>query len=171
MIRPLIIDVEASGFGRGSYPIEVGVAMPDGETYCMIIRPEDDWLHWDEEAEGLHGISREVLQEHGRSPLEVAEHLNQWLADELVFSDAWGNDSSWLGLLFDCAGIGQHFKLESLRKLMTEEQAEHWHDAKDRVIVESGFRRHRASSDALILQETFCQTAQKFAKSDAQPLQ
>ena len=29
---PAVLDVEASGFGAGSYPIEVGIAMPDGTT-------------------------------------------------------------------------------------------------------------------------------------------
>ena len=159
MTGPLIIDVEASGLGRGSYPIEVGVAMPDGETHCMIIRPEEDWQHWDEAAERLHGITREVLQAHGRTTLDVARHLNQWLAGELAYSDAWGNDSSWLGLLFDCAGIAQQFKLESLRKLMTEQQVEQWHTVKEQVVVEHNYRRHRASSDALILQKTFSRTA------------
>ena len=33
MELPIIIDIEASGFGRGSYPIEIGYHMPDGESY------------------------------------------------------------------------------------------------------------------------------------------
>jgi hypothetical protein len=34
-----VIDVEASGFGRGSYPIEVGFVLPDGEAVCTLVRP------------------------------------------------------------------------------------------------------------------------------------
>ena len=156
---PIIIDVEASGFGRGSYPVEVGVAMSDGDTHCMIIRPQPDWVHWDTSAEALHGISREVLFTHGREVVEVAESLNQWLGGHIVYSDAWGNDSTWLALLFEYAAIPQQFQLESLRFLMTEEQANCWHAVKDQVISDMGYTRHRASQDALILQQTFIRTA------------
>lgn len=158
-MAPLIMDIEASGLGRGSYPIEVGVVMPDGETHCMIVRREPEWQHWDEQAQMLHGISRDVLEIHGHDVIDVAVHLNQWLAGQLVYSDAWGNDSSWLGLLFDCAGISQHFKLESLRSLLTDEQAALWHPTKEEVIEGNNFRRHRASNDAVILQQTWLKTA------------
>ena len=121
-MHPLVIDVEASGFGPGSYPIEVGVAMPDGKVRCMIIRPIPEWQHWDEQAESLHGISREILLEFGSPVREVAEQLNQWLEGEMVYSDAWGNDSSWLALLFDAAGIRQAFKLDSLFTLLSKKQ-------------------------------------------------
>ncbi len=129
-MQPLVIDIEASGLGRGSYPIEVGLAMPDGSSYCMIIRPEEDWQHWDASAEALHGISRELLLKHGRSPREVARELNSMLAEQVAYSDAWGNDSSWLGLLFDAAEVPQHFRVESLRSLLSEPQAAIWHDVK-----------------------------------------
>lgn len=157
---PLVIDVEASGFGRGSYPVEIGVAMPSGETHCMIIRPFPEWRHWDPDAQALHGISREVLVECGREPREVARSLNRWLGGKVVYSDAWGNDSTWLALLFEYAGLSQHFHLDSLRSIMTEEQASCWHRIKNTVIAEAGYRRHRASHDALILQKTFMRTAQ-----------
>lgn len=160
MLHPLIIDIEASGFGRGSYPIEVGFALPNGETHCAIIRPDKDWVSWDKEAEKLHGISRDALQEHGNSTIEVARLLNDRLAGKLVYSDAWGNDSSWLALLFESAGLMQRFKMESLRSLMTEEQLAYWHETKEQVTSECGFRRHRASHDALILQQTFYMTAE-----------
>ena len=48
---PLIIDVEASGFGGASYPIEIGVALDDGHKYCALILPEPEWTHWDAAAE------------------------------------------------------------------------------------------------------------------------
>ena len=43
---PLIIDVEASGFGPLSYPIEVGLALSAGEKYCSLILPAADWTHY-----------------------------------------------------------------------------------------------------------------------------
>lgn len=160
MLHPLIIDIEASGFGRGSYPIEIGFAMPNGDTQCAIIRPGKDWVYWDDDAEKLHGITREALQEHGSSIIEVARLLNNSLAGKLVYSDAWGNDSSWLALLFESAGLMQRFRMESLRALMTEEQLVYWHETKEQVTAECGFQRHRASHDALILQQTFRKTAE-----------
>ena len=57
--RPYIIDVEASGFGSDSYPIEVGLALEPGERFCTLIRPLDHWDHWDEQAESVHKISRD----------------------------------------------------------------------------------------------------------------
>ena len=47
--EPYIIDVEASGFGNGSYPIEVGVVLNNGEKFCTLIVPAANWTHWDEE--------------------------------------------------------------------------------------------------------------------------
>ncbi|HEB28061.1 MAG TPA: hypothetical protein ENI05_09835 [Porticoccus sp.] len=158
-MRPLIIDVEASGFGRGSYPIEVGVALADGQSQCSIIRRETDWQHWDPKAELMHGISRETLDQYGRDAVGVATMFNDLLAGEVVYSDAWGNDSSWLGLLYDTANLPQRFRLESLRTLLSDAQLEIWHETKEQVIVEWGFERHRASNDALILQQTYYQTA------------
>jgi hypothetical protein len=160
-MRPLFIDIEASGLGRGSYPIEVGIALACGGTACMIIRPESDWEFWDDEAEKLHGISRETLTYFGRPPLDAAKFLNQLIAKEVAYSDAWGNDSCWLALLFECAGIAQHFKLDSLRSLLSEEQAAIWHEVKDSVIADNPFPRHRASNDALILQHSFCRTVER----------
>ena len=157
---PMIIDVEASGFGRGSYPIEVGVVMADGVSHCRLIRPEFEWQHWDDSAEQLHGISREQLQRYGRPATEVAACLNDWLRDQRVYSDAWGNDSSWLALLFDAAGQRQQFRLESLRGLLSEQQLEYWHQTKDNIVASSDFKRHRASNDAVILQRTYQQTEQ-----------
>ncbi|WP_315853224.1 hypothetical protein [Alteromonas oceanisediminis] len=85
---PSIIDVEASGFGANSYPIEIGVVRSDGARYCKLIKPLSDWLHWDKEAEALHGIRREVLLTHGLDAVEVCHELNQFLHNEQLYSDA-----------------------------------------------------------------------------------
>jgi hypothetical protein len=49
---PAIIDLEASGFGKGSYPIEVGFVLPEGAMYCTLIQPAPHWRHWDDKARG-----------------------------------------------------------------------------------------------------------------------
>lgn len=74
---PPIIDLEASGFGRGSYPIEVGIALENREIHSFLIKPEDDWTHWSDEAEQIHGISREQLQAEGMCIEDIALKLNE----------------------------------------------------------------------------------------------
>lgn len=152
---PIIIDVEASGFGAGSYPIEVGVAMPEGDGYCRLIRPEPNWTRWDDDTEKVHGISRDILQKQGTSAREVAEELNQLLEGEVVYSDGWGYDQTWLGLLFRQANVTQLFKLEPLTAIMSDNQMRLWERTKWGVIREFKLQRHRASSDAKILQLTY----------------
>lgn len=152
---PVILDIEASGFGRGSYPIEVGVVLPDERACCYLIRPEPGWTHWDPAAEAVHHIRRDILLTRGRPVTEVADALNELLAGRCVFSDAWGQDSSWLALLFDQAERPQRFRLEALRSLMSETQAARWHSTRLDVERQLAATRHRASIDALVIQRTF----------------
>ena len=155
MQAPTVLDVEASGFGRKSYPIEVGFVLPDGHTFCSLIRPEPEWTHWDEQAALTHHISRDLILQRGVPAIEVAQKLNQLLRGQKVYSDGWANDYSWLGALFDAAELSPAFKLESLRQLLTEAEADQWHTVKAQVSAERGAQRHRASSDARLLQLTF----------------
>lgn len=151
---PTVIDIEASGFGPKSYPIEVGFILPDGNTFCTLIRPEPNWTHWDPQAEKLHHIPREIAVQRGRSAAEVAHLLNVQLRGQTVYSDGWANDYSWMGALFDVADLSPHFKLENLRALLQENEANHWHEFKQQVALELGAQRHRASADARLLQLT-----------------
>ncbi len=151
---PAVIDIEASGFGRESYPIEVGVVLPDGKSCCYLIKPDSNWTYWDGEAEQVHGISRELLFQKGAEPRQVAMELNDLLGGTKVYTDAWSFDLSWLGKLYNIAEITQLYSLESLRSLMSERQSELWQETKDSVMQEFNLTRHRASADARILQET-----------------
>ena len=74
---PCIIDIEASGFGSHSYPIEIGFITPEGKRYCSLIKPHRRWTHWDQNAESVHKISRTTLQEHGKPAHLVARELNE----------------------------------------------------------------------------------------------
>jgi len=155
---PTVLDVEASGFGAGSYPIEIGVVLPDDKAFCSLVRPAPGWTHWDCTSEAVHRIPRQILGEHGRTVEEVAATLNRLLEGRCVYSDAWGNDSTWLALLFDRAGLRQSFRLESLRALIDERQAVIWHPVKEAITREFNGQRHRASSDARILQRTWARS-------------
>lgn len=152
---PIILDIEASGIGRGSYPIEVGFVLADGSSECRLIRPEPDWQSWDNAAQLLHGIERETLQKHGYSARNVALFLNEHLHGRTVYSDAWGQDNSWLALLFHAAGCFPRFRLESIRALISEKQLLFWNQARQQVLQEVQLRRHRASADARIIQQTY----------------
>ena len=152
---PPIIDVEASGLGAGSYPIEVGCALPDGRSYCALIKPMDDWLHWDPAAEAMHGITRAILAEHGLPPLSVAIRLNTLLQGSTIYSDAWGHDSSWLAKLHDAAGVPASYRVEVLSRITPQVEAEHWNSIRADVEKSLHVRRHRASADARVLQMTW----------------
>ncbi|MEC9062740.1 MAG: hypothetical protein VYC55_14130, partial [Pseudomonadota bacterium] len=73
---PTIIDIEASGFGAASYPIEIGIVRYDGAKWCKLLRPFDSWVHWDRKAESLHGITQQMLQTRGEEPRKVCVELN-----------------------------------------------------------------------------------------------
>ncbi len=151
---PAVIDIEASGFGRESYPIEVGVALPNGKCSCYLIKPASCWTYWDSKAELVHGISRKILVDKGQDLRQVAMDLNDLLLGTKVYTDAWSYDLSWLGKLYHQAGITQLYTLESMRKLLSEQQSAQWHETKERVMCEYNLKRHRASSDAKIIQQT-----------------
>jgi hypothetical protein len=151
---PAVLDIEASGFGRDSYPVEVGFVLADGSTYCTLIRPAPEWKHWDPEAERLHHITLSTIVEHGRDVAEVARQLNHRLRGLTLYCDGWAHDFTWLGVLFEAAGLSPSFKLDNLRALLTDQEAAHWGVVKKQVAKEMRLQRHRASSDAKILQTT-----------------
>lgn len=155
MPLPAFIDVEASGLSRGSYPIEVGVVTSTGSMYCSLVLPLPEWTHWDAAAERVHGITRPILALHGKPVGDIARTLNTLLAQQTVYSDAWGNDMAWLSRLFDAAELPMRFRIEASRRLLDETQIEGWHATKDAVTTELALARHRASSDARILQLTY----------------
>lgn len=149
---PAVLDIEASGFGPRSYPIEVGYVLADGRTRCTLVRPPGHWTHWDAEAERVHGISRELLARHGRGAAEVARMLNADLAGQTVYCDGWAHDFPWLALLFDEAGQAMHFRLESVARLFPDARLSQLDQARREAVAELGLARHRASNDARALQ-------------------
>ncbi|MDZ7854249.1 MAG: hypothetical protein U5L98_16865 [Halomonas sp.] len=159
MTLPTLLDIEASGFGRGSYPIEVGLARADGSTCAFLIQPLEEWTHWDPKAELLHGISRGRLQREGYPVRQVACWLNDELGEVgIAYSDSWGYDNTWLSLLFHHAGMLPAFRLEALRILLSEAQQALWSQTKEAIIRQQGIHRHRAGDDARLLQLTYQHT-------------
>jgi hypothetical protein len=151
-VLPCVIDVEASGFGRGSFPIEVGYVRGDGSAYCSLVRPEPDWLMWDGRAEHLHGLTRELLHAHGRPVTEIAAQLNDGLAGADVYCDGWAHDYTWLAVLFDAAGRRPLFRLRHIHDLLGPDALARWDPTCTAVRAAHPVRRHRASHDARVLQ-------------------
>jgi hypothetical protein len=164
---PAILDVEASGFGRGSYPIEIGFIKPQGQSFCSLIHPLPDWKHWDDEAESLHGITRDLLLRHGKPPEWVAAEMNARLRGLTVYCDGWGQDYPWLARLYDSADLQPAFRLEDLRRLLSEDEAARWHQVISDVRREQNVCRHRASTDAKVLQLALLRVREKAADARA----
>jgi hypothetical protein len=163
MTLPVIIDIEASGFGKGSYPVEIGYFMPDGSSYCTLIRPEADWTHWDDSAEAVHGITREQLAIYGKPAIDVCLALNRSLRGQRVYCDAWAYDFVWLGRLYDAVDLVPSFELKDLRELLEDCEQTLWHATRAVVELRLQLRRHRASGDARILFETLLEARKRCA--------
>ncbi len=165
--NPFIIDVEASGFGIDSYPIEVGIVLEQDVKFCTLITPVDEWKHWDKSAEQIHGITRDCLFQYGKSVQKVALELNGLLKNKTIYSDGWVVDKPWLITLFQYAQVDMEFYVSPLEMLLSEQQMLIWDKTKQEVIEEEKLIRHRASSDAWVIQATFNRTLEYLAKEIA----
>jgi DNA polymerase III epsilon subunit-like protein len=152
---PTIIDIEASGFGAGSYPIEVGVARADGAKFCRLIKPYDDWIHWQPEAQALHGLSRADLMQYGVDGHEVCIALNEFLNHQTAYSDGWVVDNPWLIKLYTRACLSMKFRLSALEYILNQQQMDQWTISKRVALQQMSEQRHRASADAELIQRTY----------------
>jgi len=134
------------------------VSLPSGGRYCSLIRPAPSWTGWDRTAEFLHGISRREILTNGKPIGDVTRELNRLLENRTVYTDGWVVDHHWIAQLFFEAAIPQLFSVSALETILSEKQMEIWHETKNRVIRELGLKRHRASADAQIIQETYTRT-------------
>ena len=88
----------------------------------------------------------------------MAEALNARLAAQTVYCDAWGHDYPWLARLYDAAGLSPTFRLEHLHRLLDDDDAPRFATLKAAFAAASSQPRHRASADALVLQNAWRQT-------------
>ncbi len=146
------IDFEASCLPRHgrSYPIEVGITGADWGTRHWLIRPHHDWTGWDwtTEAEALHGLTREWVQQDGQDVALVARELEQALSGRRVIADSY-IDAYWLDTLVKAAGITPFAHIEHVETLFVE-----FNSTDDEICAAQsdvdrlGLRRHRAGDDA-----------------------
>lgn len=158
-----IIDIEASGLQSHSHPIEVAVVTADNRRYEALLRPLPEWTHWDEEAERLHGISRERLEKEGTDIRLVCAKLNDLCWRQTLYSDCWTYDSRWLHFLFAAAGMPMKFRCSALETVLTENEWLQWHERKRRCHEALRLPAHRAMNDAFAIAVTVDQMLSKRA--------
>lgn len=151
-----IIDIEASGLHFDSYPIEIAI-LKNGEVRSWLIKPEPSWNYWCDTAEGLHGISREVLDQEGFSVAEVVQRLDEFLKDfnGALYSDADQWDADWLDTLYFATKQTRPFHIASMYDLMSANEAQLFKRSKETLSKLDRFQHHRAASDVKMLQEAF----------------
>lgn len=148
----IAIDFEASclpQYGR-SFPIEVGIASSMGWSKSWLIRPHARWAdwQWSAEAESLHGISRERLEQDGLDIIQVAQFLKTAVGGEQVIADSYLDDD-WSRILYEAAGDKHYLPVLCLAELREFHDIEA--DRIGRAMAEADFqrtRRHRAEDDA-----------------------
>ncbi len=101
-----IIDFEASGLGKESYPIEI--AWGDGRhpVTSFMLNPDcmDGWTDWDPRSMEFHHIPREMLIKEGDDPKRIAGLMVKELAGKTLYSDEPRYDNMWKDRLLKDAG-------------------------------------------------------------------
>lgn len=141
----ICLDLEASGLGPLSYPVEVAwKSTADNRSDNFLINPDtaSDWSYWDDFAEEMHGICRTELVRDGITVTAACERMNQALKGKDVLSDAWEFDHFWLTRLFNEAGVKMAFRLQGLDTVLTGEELVQY-----RFVSKTQLRRHRAMKD------------------------
>lgn len=157
MSNQIILDIEASGLGEHSYPIEIGVCASGEQAQSWLIQPMDDWTFWDDYAEqNIHRISRQQLNTQGLPAAKVANTLNALFKNETLHVDSLHMDEFWINVLFMDAGIKRAFTVEFLGALLNESQLEKMYALQKeyRDIQKSQgkrFNHHRAGDDAQMI--------------------
>ncbi len=149
-----IMDFEASGLSKKSYPIEVGVTNgSDSEDF--LIKPMSHWTFWNADAESTHGISKSELNTKGVDSLEVVKFLNKKLNNSIVYCDSINWDGFWLNVLFSDRGITPSFKLLDIHDLLeTDHIFEKYIKAKTGLINSGAYKEHRALDDAKVIYQS-----------------
>jgi hypothetical protein len=157
-----VIDLEASGLKKNTYPIEVGIYIPTNDgaiEESWLIKPEQDWLdnrEWNEDAAKIHNIPMHELKRDGIPGFEVCNRLNSILSGTTIYSDAPEYDEHWLSVMFDYWGISMHFDIEHIlwpnnlkyRKKLQNVNFEDFRNLKIKYSKKHSLIEHRALGDA-----------------------
>jgi hypothetical protein len=117
----LFLDIEASGLGSASFPIEIGWVLDDeAEPESFLIRPHETWdfgTGWSAHSAALHGIAPALLEAEGLSVDEACTRLDQATHRRLVVSDAPQHDDWWLDCLYAAAGREKPWAVGDVERL------------------------------------------------------
>jgi len=110
---PSFLDFEASSLVSTSFPIEVAWSLPDASIEAYLISPVgiDKWTDWSVVSEKIHGISREQIVAHGKSPDWICRRMNDQLTGQCVYTDNPRYDGMWLAELFSVTSLRLKFRL------------------------------------------------------------
>jgi len=104
----VFLDFEASSLSKESYPIEVGWVHEDGGGESHLIRPAPGWTEWDDRAEVIHHISRQLLETEGEPHTAVCARLLALFETSIVLASAPSWDGHWLSMLLRASGLPRH---------------------------------------------------------------
>ncbi|SNC59382.1 hypothetical protein SAMN04487881_0045 [Marinobacter sp. es.048] len=141
----IIIDVEASGLGDESYPIEIawGDRFNPLRHDSFLIRPPEEWVYWDDYAQShIHHLSRDRLRREGLPIREAVERLDRNLAGVEVYSDCVSADRPWIVKLYGLLNREPTFRFRSVHSLLPPEKVADYINRFDSTHTE-----HRALPD------------------------
>lgn len=144
-LAAIFMDIEASGLGPRSYPIEIAwKCSRTGESDLFLINPASafGWCDWDLRAAQMHGISQTMLSEEGIDVRSACQRLNSALAGREVISDALEFDYFWVRRLFEAGMMHPAFTMRGIDALLSGEQLVQY-----RLVAKAQVRRHRAMAD------------------------
>lgn len=139
------MDIEASGLGPLSYPIEIAWKCGlTGANDSFLINPETgyNWTDWDSTAEELHRITVDELLSEGISVKEACERLNNRLEGKTVTTDAFDFDYFWIRRLYESAMMNPSFEMQGIDKVLEGGQLIQY-----RLVANAQVRTHRAMAD------------------------
>ncbi len=119
------LDFEASSLSKHSFPIEVAWVFEDGRSKSRLIKPKAGWIDWSQDAQSIHGISRELLETEGTELNAVAAEMMSELAGHALYASSPSWDGKWLSVLLRGAGVPRHaLRLQKSDDLFIEVAAE-----------------------------------------------
>ena len=147
----MFVDLEASGLGEDSWPIEIGFAWIEGGRVrwaSKLIRPEPGWPRsaWSSESAVVHGITMTELH-RAEDAADVARWAAAVMGNRVVVSDAPSYDGVWLDRLLAAAGLVERPPLRDFDVLVSRRHR--WPEL-ERVYAELDATPppHRAGPDA-----------------------
>jgi len=104
----VFLDFEASSLSKHSYPVEIAWVFEDGRSRSFLVKPKSGWTDWSADAEKIHGISRDRLQEEGNDIELVVGELMAELSGHELYASSPSWDGKWLSALLRGGGMSRH---------------------------------------------------------------